>query len=60
MKTTLHKANTREYAHHGWLDTRHTFSFAGYYDPTQIHFGTLRVLNDDSVGPGKGLASSAR
>ena len=52
MKTVLHKANTRGHANHGWLDSWHTFSFAGYYDPTRIHFGALRVLNDDTVAAG--------
>lgn len=55
MKTVLHKANTRGHANHGWLDSWHTFSFAGYYDPARIHFGALRVLNDDTVAPGMGF-----
>lgn len=55
MKTVLHKANTRGHANHGWLDSWHTFSFAGYYDPAKIHFGALRVLNDDTVAPGMGF-----
>ncbi|MBX2960876.1 MAG: pirin family protein [Cyclobacteriaceae bacterium] len=55
MKTVLHKANTRGHANHGWLDSYHTFSFAGYYDPTRIHFGALRVLNDDVVKGGAGF-----
>lgn len=55
MKTVLHKANTRGHANHGWLDSWHTFSFAGYYDPSRIHFGVLRVLNDDTVAPGMGF-----
>lgn len=54
-KTVLHKANTRGHAEHGWLDSWHTFSFAEYYDPTRIHFGALRVLNDDTVAPGMGF-----
>ena len=55
MKTVLHKANTRGHANHGWLDSWHTFSFASYYDPDRIHFGALRVLNDDTVAPGMGF-----
>lgn len=55
MNTVLHKANTRGHASHGWLDSWHTFSFAGYYDATRIHFGALRVLNDDTVAPGMGF-----
>jgi quercetin 2,3-dioxygenase len=54
-KTTPHKANTRGHADHGWLDTWHTFSFAGYYDKDRVHFGALRVLNDDTVAPGTGF-----
>ena len=53
--TVLHKANTRGHANHGWLDTHQTFSFANYYDPERMHFGVLRVLNDDRVDPGKGF-----
>jgi len=52
---TLHKANTRGHANHGWLNSFHTFSFAGYHDPTRIHFGALRVLNDDTVAAGMGF-----
>ena len=55
MKTTLHKAATRGNANHGWLNSFHSFSFAGYYEPTRMHFGTLRVLNDDTVAAGMGF-----
>ena len=54
-KTVLHKANTRGYADHGWLKSYHTFSFADYHDPERVHFGALRVLNDDSVDGGMGF-----
>jgi redox-sensitive bicupin YhaK (pirin superfamily) len=55
--TILHKAESRGYANHGWLVSRHTFSFANYYDPDRIHFGALRVLNDDIVEAGKGFGT---
>lgn len=55
MKTIIHKANTRGHANHGWLDAHHSFSFAGYYDPERIHFGALRVLNDDIIAGGNGF-----
>ena len=55
MKTTLHKADSRGHANHGWLDSHHTFSFAGYYDPARVQFGMLRVLNDDIVKGGGGF-----
>lgn len=51
----IHKASTRGLADHGWLKSRQTFSFAGYYDPQRIHFGALRVLNDDTVEGGRGF-----
>lgn len=55
MKYTIDKADSRGHAVYDWLDTYHTFSFAGYYNPHKIHFGALRVLNDDIVGPHKGF-----
>jgi len=57
MKTVLIKADTRGHKNHGWLDTYHTFSFADYYDPTRIHFGALRVINDDTVAGGEGFGT---
>ncbi len=55
MKTTLHKADTRGHANHGWLNSYHTFSFAGYHNPLRVQFGALRVLNDDVVQGGMGF-----
>jgi len=55
MKTTLHKADSRGKANHGWLNSFHSFSFAEYYDPARTHFGALRVLNDDTVAAGMGF-----
>lgn len=55
MKTIFHAANSRGHANHGWLDAKHSFSFASWYNPERIHFGMLRVLNDDIVAPGMGF-----
>jgi len=57
MKTVIHKAETRGNANHGWLHSRHSFSFAGYYDPQRMNFGVLRVLNDDIVAGGMGFGA---
>ncbi len=51
----LHKADSRGLANHGWLKSHHTFSFANYYNPERMHFGVLRVLNDDTVQAGMGF-----
>jgi redox-sensitive bicupin YhaK (pirin superfamily) len=55
--TVLHKSETRGHANHGWLDSKHTFSFASYHNPDRMHFGVLRVLNDDRVDPGMGFGT---
>ncbi|MCJ7715051.1 MAG: pirin family protein [Anaerolineales bacterium] len=57
MKSVLHKADTRGRANHGWLDSYHTFSFANYHNPERMHFGVLRVLNDDRVAAGQGFGT---
>ncbi|WP_422084207.1 pirin family protein [Ulvibacterium sp.] len=53
--TVLHKAETRGDANHGWLQSKHSFSFANYYNPERMNFGVLRVLNDDTVAAGMGF-----
>jgi redox-sensitive bicupin YhaK (pirin superfamily) len=57
MKTIFHKSTDRGHANHGWLDSHHSFSFAHFYDPDKIHFGALRVLNDDIVQGGMGFGT---
>lgn len=57
MKTVLHQAETRGHANHGWLNSYHTFSFAGYMNPERNHFGLLRVLNDDTVQASMGFGT---
>lgn len=55
--SVLHRAETRGNANHGWLQSYHTFSFANYYNPERMHFGVLRVLNDDTVQGGMGFGT---
>lgn len=55
MKTIYHSADSRGHANHGWLKSHHTFSFANYYNRERMHFGVLRVINDDFVEGGEGF-----
>lgn len=57
MKMVLFEANSRGRADHGWLESHHTFGFAGYYNPERMGFGALRVINDDVVQPSKGFGT---
>lgn len=55
--SVIHRADSRGKADHGWLLSQHTFSFANYYNPERMHFGVLRVLNDDKVEAGRGFGT---
>jgi len=55
--TVLHKADTRGHADHGWLNAYHSFSFASWYNADRVQFGTLRVLNDDTIAAGMGFGT---
>ncbi len=55
MTYQIHKSNTRGEANHGWLKAKHYFSFASYYNPERMGFGTLRVINDDLIEASKGF-----
>ncbi len=57
MNQVIHRSDSRGHANHGWLDSHHTFSFANYYNPERMHFGVLRVLNDDRVAQGMGFGT---
>ena len=57
MKLTVHRSGCRGHADHGWLKTWHSFSFANYYNPDRMHFGALRVLNDDIIAAGMGFGT---
>jgi len=57
MKQTIFKADSRGVADHGWLNSKFSFSFAGYHDPSKVHFGLLRVLNDDTIATGTGFGA---
>jgi quercetin 2,3-dioxygenase len=56
-KSTLHPATDRGHVNFGWLDSHHSFSFGHWYDPNKVHFGALRVLNDDIVQGGGGFGA---
>jgi redox-sensitive bicupin YhaK (pirin superfamily) len=57
MKTVFHAADRRGHVNFGWLDSHHSFSFGHYHDPEKMHFGMLRVLNDDIIEGGSGFGA---
>ena len=57
MKKIIHKAESRGFANHGWLQANHSFSFASWNNPERLHFGALRVLNDDTIAPKMGFGT---
>lgn len=57
MKIIYHKAESRGFANHGWLQANHSFSFANFHNPDKVHFGALRVLNDDIIAPKMGFGT---
>ena len=57
MKKIIYPAATRGSADYGWLKANYSFSFSNYYDPARIHFGKLRVLNDDQIDPDQGFGT---
>ena len=57
MKTIIHRATSRGFANHGWLQANHSFSFANYYNSEKMNFGALRVLNDDVIAPKMGFGT---
>jgi redox-sensitive bicupin YhaK (pirin superfamily) len=57
MKKIFHPAKERGHVDHGWLNAYHSFSFAGWQDENKVHFGLLRVLNDDTIAPAMGFGT---